>query len=151
MQFVFFKQLSFNYVIFFENSLFINNILKSKVRQFFIDRFKDRISLNKIFNDNFNNLSRISFIFINENIHRYNVNRIIEEFQFIDIKIIIMNVIIRYIKNNSLNQKPLGSSDSFENPKIDVINENHENRFLSNDVEFFNFFSITNSMISKQK
>ena len=64
----------------------------------------------------------------------------IDEFQFIDIETIIINVIIRYIKDNSLNQKSSNSSDSSRNSEIDVINENHENRFLNSDVGFFDLF-----------
>ena len=56
---------------------------------------------------------------------------------------IITNVIARYVKNNSLNQKPSRSLNLFENPKtskVDIINKNYENRFLNSDVEFFNSF-----------
>ena len=51
-----------------------------------------------------------------------------------------MNVITRYVKNNSSNQKSSNPSNSFENPKTNVVNKGYENRFLNNDIGFFDFF-----------
>ena len=80
------------------------------------------------------------FTFINESICRYNINKMIEESQLIDIETIIINVVVHYVKNNSLNQGPLGLLNSFGNLEINVVNEGHENRFFNSDVEFFDFF-----------
>ena len=60
--------------------------------------------------------------------------------QFIDIEMIITNIIIRYIKNNLLNQRPSNPLSSSENLKTNIINEDHKNRFFNNDIEFFDSF-----------
>ena len=65
--------------------------------------------------------------------------------QFINIEIIIINIIIRYVRNNLLNQKSLNSLNLFENLEASRINaifnkNNETSRFLNNDVGFFNSF-----------
>ena len=132
---------------FFENSLFIDNI-SELIKRYISYRFEKCISFIKSFND-FRDNSNDSYrllktfrILTKKNISRRNLNIISSKFniQFIDIKSIITNIIVYYIKNNLSNQESQDSSNSFKNLEINVVNESYENHFLNSDVEFFNSF-----------